>query len=317
MKRFADLPLDGKPVKGSWELLPNHEVGYRAEGRGGEIRFKAPIVAVEPDALVVVATVRQDDQTVVTRTVRIAGRWKSDQKNRITFEFEKTGGRTDVLTFTGTWKLNDAHEIVYSYRSEALQTRVRTGAGRTAGRKTAQEITFRGFWELSDKRHLTYVLSADADSAFRFRGAFQTPSIFAKKGEIRFQIGAEVTGTAAGRTKARAAGQAGRANRSAGEPAGHPTVVTLFGAWKLGRDLALSFELDQPGSRKQVLRFGGEVKFAGPRTLSVNLRSERGTPLGVELLLTREFAGGDGELFARLARSSRESLVEAGGRLRF
>lgn len=85
----------------------------------------------------------------------------------------------------------------------------------------------------------------------------------------------------------------------------------------MGRDLSFTFELDQPGTRKSVMRFGAEVAIAGPRTLSVNLRSERGKPLGVELVLTREFFKGDGELFARIARSAEESLVEAGGRMRF
>lgn len=293
--RLADLIDTQEPLKknptGAWKLLPNQEVGYRLEGRDEEIRIRGPILAAEPDALVAAVTVRQDDQTVVTRTVRIAGRWKTDGGNRIVFEVERSRGRTNTLVFRGTWKLNDAQEIVYTHRT----------AGAPGGRRASeQEIVFRGDWKLSEKRQISYVLGGDSGSAFRFRGAFQTPSILAKKGEIRFQLGAEVTGRG-GRGD-----RAGRAERK---------TLTLFGTWKVGRDLGLSFELDRPGSRRSVLRFGGDFSLKGPRTLSVNLKSERGRPLGVELVLTREILGGDGALFARIARTAEETRVEAGGKI--
>jgi hypothetical protein len=283
LNRYNDLNPDGRIVKGSWELLPNHEIGYRTDGLDEEFRLKAPIIAAEPDALVVAVTQRQNDQTLVTRTLKITGAWKADAKNRLVFEAERSVGKTDALIFRGAWKLNAGQEIVYTYQTE----------GRKAGPKRVHEILFRGYWEIAERRRLTYVLSADSDSAFRFRGAFQTDSILAKRGEIRFQIGVEVNG---------------RPKRQ---------TITLFGAWKIGRNFALSFELDRPGAADSVLHFGGDFGLVGTGKIGVNLRSEKGQPLGVELVLTRDIFNGDGQLFARLVRTVEETRVEAGGRMRF
>lgn len=297
LTRLNDLIEDGEIVKGSWELGPGHTLGYRGEGRDQEFRLKAPIIAVEPDAIVFAATARQDDQTVITRTLKLTGRWKTDGKNRLVFEAERARGKTDRLTLTGTWKLNDSHDIAYSYRSEPV-----SGPRRSARRGETHELVFKGAWEITGKNEISYVLQADTDSAFRFRGAFGTPSILAKKGEIRFMIGAE------------AAGAASPARRGQGGV----RTVTLFGSWKFGRDLALKFELDEgPGRRKRVLRFGADWSYRKERTLSARLKSERGKPLGVELVWTRSFAlsRGEGELFARVERSLEETRAEAGGRL--
>lgn len=281
LTRFNELIENGETLKGSWELLPNHELGYRAAGRSEEIRYRMPIVAAAPDALVAAWTAAQDDQTVVTRTVKLTGRWKTDGRNRLVFEVERTGGRTDRLVMTGTWKLNEDQEIVYSWDRK-------------------NEIVFRGTWRIADRRHLVYSLGGDSESAFRFRAALQTPSILAKKGEMRFQIGAEAAGRVRGR---------------GGRPGSR--TVTLFGTWKVSRDLAVSFELDRPGGRRTVLRFGGEFRLGDPNTIAVNLRSERGKPLGAELVLTRQIFAGDGELFGRIALEAPERRIEAGGRFRW
>lgn len=285
--RLNDLELDGRKVRGIWEIGRDGEIAYRADGADEEIRVKGPILAAEPDALVAAFTVRQDGQTVVARTVKITGRWMTDAKNRIVFEAERSSGRVDRLTFKGTWRLNERQEIVLSRTRSAGRSR------RSKGAAAEHEIVFRGRWELSDRHHLVYAIEGSSRSSFRFRGAFQSPSILAKKGEIRFQLGAETAMSPRART------------------------LTLFGAWKFGRDLGLSFELDQPFSKRSVLRFGGDIALAGARKLSVGLRSERGAPLGVELLITREVFRGNGELFARAVRSAQETRFEAGGRVRW
>ncbi|MBP9733613.1 MAG: hypothetical protein KBD07_04480, partial [Candidatus Omnitrophica bacterium] len=179
-------------------------------------------------------------------------------------------------------------------------------------RDRVHQLVFRGAWELTQKNQITYVLEADTDSAFRFRGAFQTPSILAKSGEIRFVIGAEAAGKAAA-LRRRGAGR----TRAAGKGV---QTVTFFGSWKFGRDFALKFELDEgPGRRKRVFKFGGDWTYLKGRTLSANLRNERGKQLGFELLWTRSFAlaRGDGEIFARIERTAAETAGEAGARLRW
>jgi hypothetical protein len=314
LTRLNDLIEDGEPVAGTWELLPGHTLGYRGKERDEEYRVKAPLIAAEPGALVAAATVRQDDQTVITRILKLSGRWRSDDRNRLVFEAERARGRTDQLTLTGAWTLNDTNEIVYTYRSEASAA-ARAAAKRSARpvrRDRVQQIVFKGAWEITGDRHITYRMQGGSDSGFTFRGAFQTPSTLAKKGEVRFSLGAEISGRSGTKrdTSGRAAGRG---------PAGVRTI-TFFGSWKLGRDLSLSFELDRgPASRKQAFRFGAEWAYAKGRTAAVQLTTARGEPIGAELLLTRArmTAWGEAEFFARLERSAAEARAEAGARFRW
>ena len=296
LTRLNDLIEDGEVVAGTWEILPGHTLGYRGKERDDEYRIKAPIIAAEPGALVAAATVRQDDQTIITRILKLSGRWRSDDENRLVFEAERARGRTDQLTLTGTWSLNDANEIIYTHRSTL--------------RDRTHQIVFKGVWEISGDRHITYRMQGDSDSGFTFRGAFQTPSVLAKKGEVRFSLGAE----ASGRFRARR-GASGRA--AVRGPAGVRTI-TFFGSWKLGRDLALNFELDRgPASRKQTFRFGAEWTYAKKGAVAVKLTTAHGEPLGAELVLTRArmTSWGEAAFFARLERSVMESRAEAGARL--
>ena len=129
--------------------------------------------------------------------------------------------------------------------------------------------------------------------AFRFRGAFQTKSILAKTGEIRYQIGVE----AAGRRQLR--------------------TVTLFGRWLVSRDLGLSFETESADGIRRSILFGGDFRLNGRDQISVNLKHRGGTPLGVELVLTRELFDGDGNVFLRLKKSLEEARLEAGAAVRW
>lgn len=313
LTRLNDLIEDGEPIAGTWELLPGHTLGYRGRERDEEFRIKAPLIAAEPGALVAAATVRQDAQTVTTRILRLLGRWKSDDRNRLVFEVERARGRTDRLTLSGAWTLNDTNEIVYTYRSDASPS-ARAAAkrsGRPVLRDRTHQIVFKGVWEISGDRQITYRIQGGSGSGFTFRGAFQTPSVLAKKGEVRFSLGAEASARSG--TERAVPGRGGRG------PAGVRTV-TFFGSWKLGRDLSLSFELDRgPASRKQAFRFGAEWAYAEGRAVAVSLTTARGEPVGTELLLTRArmTAWGEAEFFARLERSALEARAEAGARFRW
>ena len=283
--RLDQLIGDLKTTKGRWELTPNHELRYRSLDKDEEIKFKGSLIAAEPDALVISVTGRQTDQKVVTRIVKLAGTWRLDPQNRIVFEVEKENGKNDVLTFTGAWRTGKSPELVYSYRQTELVTKRKTR------RKVVRDLVFRGWWDISERDRLTYWLGADSNSAFRFRGAFQTRSILAKQNQIRYQAGAEL----AGRHKTR--------------------TLLLFGKWKVSHELDLSFEMKYADGRRRSILFQGEYAPSRDERIIVGLRSERGEPLGVELVLTKEFLGG--EAFLRLARSIEESRLEAGVRLQW
>jgi hypothetical protein len=273
----------GKRRKGSWSLGPNGNLRYRGAGKDEEAELNAPLIAAEPDALVVGLTARQSDQKTVTRLAKLTGTWKADAKNRLVFEVERESGKNDELTFQGLWEINKAQEIVYRLRRTRLKTKT----------KRSTELVFRGFWDLSEKNRLTYVLSGDSDSAFRFRGAFQTKSILAKAGQIRYQIGLEAAGRRSVRT------------------------VTLFGRWLVSRDLGVSFETESADGVRRTILFGGDFRLNDRDRIAVDLKHRDGAPLGVELVLTREVLGGDGHLFLRLKKSLEGSRVEAGAAARW
>ena len=278
-----ELEENGRVVKGRWEIGPGHEIQYRSEGKDEEIRLKASILATEPGALVIALTERQADQRVVAQTARLTGTWHLNAKNRVVFEVERRKGSPDTLSFRGAWRVGLSNEFIYSYEEISLKTK----------KKIERELVFSGFWELSDRNRLAYRLAADPDSAFRVRGAFQTQSLLAKKGEIRYQAGVEVNG----RHKAQ--------------------TLVLFGKWKLSRSLELLFEMEYAGGGKHTIVFGGEFALGPSSRVSARLAGGEGKPLGVELVLTKEFLKKDGVAFLRLARSLEDSRVEAGVRFKW
>ena len=276
--RLNELIEDGKKLKGRWRLGKDGELEYRSTEEDEELRLKAPLVAAEPGALVISMTDQQSDRRSATHLARLTGTWKADAANRLVFEAERESGRKDELTFQGAWELNENQQVLYRLKRTALRSRQKLG----------RELVFNGFWELSEKNRLTYRFYGSNASAFSFRGAFQTKSILAKKGEIRYQLGAEASRTL--RTRS----------------------LTFFGRWVVSKDFGLSFELENTGRRPAAFVFSGDVRLNEKNELSVQLKTQKGSPLGVELILTREIFGIDGSAFLRLKRSIEESRVEAG-----
>lgn len=283
----------GETVDGVWELTPRHQVRYRrrpaeALAKAGRRReetavLTADLVAAEPAGLTVQVAGDQFDGDLVGHTLTLRGRWQADARNRLTFLVERAGGRHDRLILGGGWRLGPHHEILYHVRR-------RTGVRPD---RALRVLTFRGQWDLPVRHQLTYVLDARSDSTFRFRGALQTPTVLAKTGELRYQLGVEVEGQRRTRT------------------------LTFFGKWKLSRDLALSFELPTTDGEFQTMTFGATYAFTGDRMVATTLTARDGRALGLEVVFTQAFLKGQGEAFVRLRRALEESAIEAGVRLRW
>jgi len=287
LTKLSELIGSGEETKGRWEITPDHEIQYKKIGKDEEIKVRGSLVAAEPDALVIGVTKRQTDQTVVTSIYKLAGAWRLDPRNRIVFEVEREDGKKDTLTFKGAWHVGKSNQLIYTYEQTDLKRK------RTPLRKITRELVFTGFWDISEENRLTYWLGADSDSAFRFRGAFQTKSVLAKKGEIRYQVGVEVVGKHKIQT------------------------IALFGKWKVSRNLDLSFEIETADGRKRSINFGGEYAINSDTRIAVNLKNQKGEPLGIEVILTKDIFGKDGQAFMRLQRSLEESRVEAGMRIKW
>ncbi len=278
LTKLNQLIENGEVIKGHWQLDDNHDLLYISDGPDEEVKCTGSLIAAEPDALVFSVTEKQKDQKIVTSIVKLSGTWKLNPKNQITFAVQKGMVKSDTLTFTGTWDLDDNHEIIYIYERTVLKTKT----------KETQSIVFKGHWDITDKNCLTYCVGGDSDNAFKFRGTFQTKSILAKKGEIRYQVGVEVDGK--------------RKNKT----------ITLFGKWIVSRDLWLDFEIEYDEGKRKSISFGGTYSLNDSTDITVDLKSESGKPLGIEVVLTKDIFGKDGQAFVRLQKTLEESSVEAG-----
>lgn len=217
----------------------------------------------------------------------LKGRWQADPKNRLTFTLDYSGA-SNVFKFEGSWKAGPSNELIYVLK--------RTPPRRRSPAAFSHDLTFNGFWEIDESKGIAYVLDASDVSGerpvLRLRGAFQTSSILAKKGEIRYQIGGEV-------------------RRAKG------SELALFGKWKVSRDLDLHFDMEYASGRKRSLVFGAEWSPAKGRTIALDLTTRRGDPLGARVTFTRQFAENQGEAFVRFVKDLEESRAEAGVSLRW
>lgn len=278
--RLNQLIEDGEIIDGRWEIGKNHEIQYREKYGNKEIKLKGTILAVEPGTLVFAYTEKQTPRKVSTRIFKLTGQWQADSKNRLTFAIEKKQGKNDTLTFTGVWEVNESNEIIYTYERRELKTKTRE----------IQSLVFKGYWDISERNRLAYYLGGDTDQALIFRGAFQTKSLLAKEGEIRYQIGFELRGKKQFQT------------------------IVLFGKWKVSKKLGLLFEMEYADGKKHAILFGAEYHVTDDTAIEVKLKSRDDKPLGVEVLLTKDIFN-DGQAFLRFQKSLPETALEAG--LRF
>lgn len=278
LTRLNQLMVDDEGIDGKWRLNGNHELEYREKGREKKVKLKASLIAAEPDALVAAVTLKEKDGRLITQTAKLSGTWHLNEKNQIVFDIERQFGKKDILTFKSAWHVGKFHEIIYAYENKSLKTKT----------TELQTLTFKGVWDITEKNRLTYLLEGDTESAFVIRGTFQTKSILAKEGEIRYQFGIEAEGKQRLET------------------------ITLFGKWKLSRALELSFEMEYEKGRRRTMAFGAEYRLNDRTEIEAQLKSRQGEPLGLELVLSRSFLQNEGGAFLRLRKTLQESSLEAG-----
>lgn len=279
VNRLNQLIENSEVIEGRWDLSSENEIVYRASKKGdGQARLKAALIAAEPGFLVLGVTQKKRKGRVETSLVKLSGVWRANEKNQLTFEVEKAFGLRDILTFKGAWKINKTHTIAYTWKRTELKTKI----------KSVSELVLTGHWDVTEKNRLTYYVGGDSSQALRFRGTFQSPSLLAKTGEMRYQLGVE----ARGRTRFQ--------------------TLVLSGVWKFSRKLELFFEIDYGRGLRRKINFGGMVLMRPDAKIEVLLTAQNEEPLGVELVFTKDFFSGNTQLFLRLQKKARESAAEAG-----
>ena len=271
---------------GTWALTPAHDLAltlHHAAGRRRQrLYLKGAFVKAQAHALSFALRRHELDGRTSAQELTLSGRWQADARNRLVFLVDKGRGVEDRLTFQGGWELGDGRELLYRYQQQL-----------TPKRLTIRTLRFAGIWDLAGPNRLVYRLDASGDSAFGFRASLQTPSLNARDGRIAYQIGVELS---RGRT----------VNRR----------VVLFGIWKLHDDLSVSFEIPYADGRREALRFQGTYAFGNRSSVGVELRDQRGAPLGIAVTFTRQFLQ-DASWFVRWQKAGKNLEALAGVQVRF
>ena len=274
-------------LDGTWKLTANHRLALALHQTGGQspqtVYLKGAIARVTGDQLVFVLRQSDRDGVLTSQELALAGRWAADTRNRLNFLVQKFDGTDDRLVFQGGWEVGPDHTLTYRYQ-------LQPDAGRSSSRQT---LTFEGVWEVPGPNRLTYRLEGSDDSAFEFRAALQSPSLLAADGRLAYQVGIRLSG---GRVQ--------------------PQRVTLFGTWKLNRDLSVSFEVPYAQGRMGSLRFEGSYALSSKDRIAVTLQNGQRQGLGVVVVFTRKLVP-DAQVFLRLQRAAEDTSLIGGVQFRF
>ncbi len=272
-------------LEGTWKLTSDSELVFTVrEGREQDpdtLFLKGAVAAANGHALAF-AVHHSDDGAQASQRVTLTGRWAADAANRLTFLVQKSDGSEDRLTLQGGWEVGPHQEILYRYRP-----------GAAPGSRDERTMVFAGAWEIAGANRLVYRLTGSGRSAFEFKASVQSRSLLAREGRMAYQIG---IGLEQGRRRQQR--------------------VTLFGTWKLNRDLSVSFEVPYAGGRVQAMRFEGAYALSARNRVAVALQNSRREPLGLTVLFTREVVP-DVRLFLRLQQAAQERSVIGGVQVRF
>jgi len=277
-------------VDGSWSMTEDHDLKLKVSGikspyAGKTIVLRGEIKKVTGTRLIF--GVRESDTVtgLRTRSIELSGRWRADKNNRITFAVRKSNGRRDVLRFQGAWSVGKRNELVYRYVKTSLKK----------GEKFEKALVFKGYWNLA-RRRLTYRIEGSTKSYFSFSASIGTKSLRASSGVIKYRVGIKYK-------RAKVYHQIRR-------------VVSIYGAWKFGKDLSVRFEATGSGKKYTALSFTAEKPIGRGNIVAVALKAKDGEKLGVDVTFTKEFSK-DAEVFLTLSRYPNESHIMSGVRIKF
>ena len=284
----ADDPSAPRAVAfdGDWSLTDQHGLALtlrQASGGGRQQRLylRGALTGAQANALVF--TFAQDGSAESRgQRISLSGRWQADARNRLVFLAQKADGSEDRITLQGGWELDEHHRLLY--RS------LRRGSARRRSREHA--VVFDGAWDIPGADRLVYRLEGSSRSAFEFRAGLRSRSLMAGNGRMVYEVG---IGLARSLRRQR---------------------VSLFGTWKLNRDLSVTFEVPYAGGRVQGIRFESEAALSGRDRLALGLSARGGDRLGLTVTFTRQLVP-HASLFLRLQQDAEERSAMAGVQVRF
>lgn len=277
----ADIPNQIK-LRGTWSLTNNHELRLTLDKKtretfGDQITLHGEILDVNGNSILFAITTTSKENTQSTYVLNLAGSWKADKNNRLSFYVKKEKGKYDILTFNGIWEINKNHQIVYQYEKAGLLTK----------EKTTHILTFKGYWDIKNKLRISYVLDQRSDSAFEFTAS---TGVF-KDGYIEYELGIGIKSRVKPVTR----------------------TLVLSGSWRLEKNSGLMFDMEYENGKTHSIVFGADARLTDRDTVIFRLKNElENKDIGAILELSHEILNGDGEAFLRVLKSRHESAIYAG-----
>ena len=274
-------------IKGEWSLTDNHDLRLTLDKKGretlgDEITLQGKILDTSANSLLFAITTRTKENKRSTYVLSLGGSWKADTSNRLSFHVKKEKGEHDILTFRGVWEINKSHQIIYLYEKAHLLRK----------KSTTHELMFKGYWDIREKARISYVLSKDTDSVFRFK---TSAGVF-KEGYVKYEVGVGLMNKAKLVKK----------------------TLTLFGKWKIKKNVGLIFEIKYENNVIHAIVFGAEVRITNKDTVLFKLKNDiENRDIGINVELSRKILKGDGEAFIRALKSNRERAIYVGAAWRW
>ncbi len=281
-RKKYNLP-NKKVFEGTWQLDKKHKLIFilrktKKQFAGDRLYFRGQIVDVSSSSIGFAVASQPEKGVEKIRLLKLNGRWQADKFNRLTFLVQKSQATYNTLTLQGAWQVRN-NNLIYRYKTTPLKTKTRI----------EETLIFKGFWQISNKNRLTYVLDLKNKSYFSFKVHFGSPSIRAKARAIKYRVGI---------------GGRGKDFRT--------RIITLYGAWKIGRKTGLSFEIDYGHKNLKQIRFEVSLNITSRNKVVFGLKSEKGHPLGINISFTRKFLKNNARWFLRLGNMSKNPKIEAG-----
>ena len=270
-------------IDGKWSLTPEHDLKLHISGSKEPLLENKTIifsgVISDTGGNELKFRLRQYDNVFGNRTTGLSlrGRWKEDNNNRITFQVSRSNAKYDPLTFQGVWDINKNNELIYNYKRTVLKTRT----------KELQGLVFKGFWVLG-KNKAIYRLEHSTDSLFSFKAAIISKQLTENENKIKLEIGVTYNSKGGRYTQKRS--------------------ISIYGKWKLDKDLKCYFIVTYTGRRSRKMQFNIEKLFGDKDKMKISLSTVIGEKLGMELTFKKIF-NNDSEMFAVISHMKDVKLL--------
>lgn len=269
-------------LSGRWSLDKKHNLVLTLDKKHNQIvkdrlTLKAQIINARADRLEFLVIAKNHKGRPHLYTLALSGCWQADKHNRLTFSVKRRKDLHEQLTLRGAWEVNQRNQIIYTYTKTSLKK----------SRKFTHTIAFKGYWQICELNRLIYVLNRQTGSGFDFKISLGKPAKYGLEYEIG--IGA-------------------RPKRKR---------ISLFGKWKVTRELGLTFEMPAENERIKRLILGARLKLKKNSYLEARLKNSFGEDLGISLKLSKSILKGTGETYLKALKRGEEISLVAGAGFRW